>query len=79
MHKRLCHKISTNKLFQIHPKTHRNCSWTSITCNEVGSITEIDAWTMNIPRSKELLQIENINVTAMHVHVNSETYYWGDT
>ncbi|CAJ1949798.1 unnamed protein product [Sphenostylis stenocarpa] len=49
-----------------------HCHWDGISCDEAGSVTRIYGWLLKIPQSKELLRIQNLNVTSFHR--NKQTY-----
>ncbi|XP_029124851.1 LOW QUALITY PROTEIN: probable leucine-rich repeat receptor-like protein kinase At1g35710 [Cajanus cajan] len=54
----------------------RHCEWVGITCNEAGSVTEIDLYD---PPSKELRRIQNLNLTAFPNLVVLDLYGMGLT
>ncbi|KAG2380525.1 MDIS1-interacting receptor like kinase [Vigna angularis] len=47
-----------------HPNISNHCDWEGISCNEAESVTEIVRGPLRIPSSKELLWIQNLNITA---------------
>lgn len=47
-----------------HPNISNHCYWEGISCNEAGSVTEIVRGPLRIPPSKELLWIQNLNITV---------------
>ncbi|WVZ16768.1 hypothetical protein V8G54_009750 [Vigna mungo] len=47
-----------------HPNISNHCYWDGISCNEARSVTEIVRGPLRIPSSKELLWIQDLNITA---------------